>query len=152
MEIVGPLLLAFGFIWMAGFAFVHVRAVGKARASETWPTTIGKVVSSEVLVEENRDGEGSTWYNPVVAYSYSVAGRAFEGSRIRFANMRRGSRRKADEIAGRYRVGTPVTIRYNPEKPGEAVLETQKPGPLYLVLALGGLVFIAVGLLIGAAA
>src|SRR5688572_706551 len=101
MEIIGPLLLAFGLAWMAGFAFIHFRAVGKARAAETWPTTIGRIVSSEVIVEESRDDEGSTWYNPVVAYSYSVAGRALEGSRIRFANMRRGSRAKAEAIIGR---------------------------------------------------
>ena len=60
--------------------------------------------------------------------------------------MRRGSRKKAEEIIARYRIGDPVTVRYNPAKPNEAVLETQKPGPIYLILALGGLVFVAVGL------
>jgi hypothetical protein len=152
MESLAPLLIALGVVWMAGFAFIHFRAAGKAKASETWPTTIGKILSSEVLVEESRDGEGSTWYNPVVAYSYSAGGRSLEGSRIRFANMRRGSRKKAEAVLASYRAGAPVTVRYNPEKPDEAVLETQKPGPLYLVLALGGLVFIAVGLVLGAAA
>jgi hypothetical protein len=152
MDPLAPSLIALGVVWMAGLAFIHVRAVGKAKASETWPTTIGKILSSEVLVEESRDGEGSTWYNPVVAYSYSAAGRTIEGSRIRFGNVRRGSQKKAEAVLANYRPGAPVTVRYNPEKPDEAVLETQKPGPLYLVLALGGLVFIAVGLLVGAAA
>ena len=149
MDSLAPLLIALGILWMAGFAFVHFRAVAKASASETWPAVMGRVSRSEVIVEEDRDGEGATWYNPTVAYSYEVAGETLEGSRIRFANMRRGSRKKADEIAARYRVGAPVTVRYNPEKRGEAVLETAKPGPLYLVLAMGGLVFVAVGLLVG---
>ena len=153
MDSLALLLVALGVVWMAGFAFIHFRAAGKARASETWPTAIGKVISSEVRVEESSDPDDrSTWYNPVVSYSYDVGGRTLEGSRIRFANMRRGSRAKAEEIAGRYRPGAPVTVRYNPARAEEAVLETQKPGPLYLVLALGGLVFIAVGLVLGSAA
>ena len=149
MDSIGTLLLLFGLLWLGGFAFIHFRAVGKARASETWPTAMGKVTRSEVIVEEDKDGEGSTWYNPVVAYAYNVAGETVEGSRIRFANMRRGSRKKAEEILARYSAGETVTVRYNPEKPNEAVLESQKPGPLYLVMALGGLIFIVVGLLWG---
>ena len=149
MESIGILLLLFGLLWLGGFAFIHFRAVAKANASETWPTAMGKVVRSEVIVEEDKDGEGTTWYNPVVAYSYNVAGETIECSRIRFANMRRGSRKKAEEILARYGAGDSVTVRYNPEKANEAVLESRKPGPLYLILALGGLVFIAAGLMWG---
>ncbi|HMJ92522.1 MAG TPA: DUF3592 domain-containing protein [Allosphingosinicella sp.] len=154
MESIGTLLLLFGLLWLGGFAFIHFRAVAKARASETWPTAMGKVTRSEVVVEEDndRDGTSTTWHNPIVAYSYAVAGEPIEGSRIRFANMRRGSRKKAEEILARYRVGDSVTVRYNPEKPKEAVLESRKPGPLYLVMALAGLIFIAVGLLWGSMA
>ena len=147
MESIGTLIMLFGLLWLAGFIFIHFRAVSKARASETWPTAMGKLTRSEVLVEEDRDRDGSsrTWYNPVVAYSYSVAGQAIEGSRIRFANMRRGSRKGAEEVLARYRLGDSVTVRYNPEKPNESVLESRKPGPVYLILALGGLVFVIVG-------
>ena len=149
MESIGTLLALFGLLWLAGFAFIHFRAVAKANASETWPTSIGKLTRSEVVVEKDRDPDSrnSTWYNPVVAYSYNVAGETIEGSRIRFANMRRGSRKKAEEVLARYRVGDSVTVRYNPEKPSEGVLETEKPGPLYLVMALAGLIFIVFGLL-----
>ena len=151
MDSIGTLLALFGLLWLAGFAFIHFRAVAKAKASETWPTAMGTLTRSEIVVEEDsdRDGGTTTWYNPVVAYSYNVAGEAIEGSRIRFANMRRGSRKKAEEVLARYRAGDNVTVRYNPEKPKEAVLESQKPGPLYLVMALAGLIFIAAGLLWG---
>ncbi|HEY5722622.1 MAG TPA: DUF3592 domain-containing protein [Allosphingosinicella sp.] len=154
MESIGTLLALFGLLWLVGFAFIHFRAVAKANASETWPTAMGKVTRAEVLVEEDsdRDGGSTTWYNPVVAYSYAVAGETIEGSRIRFANMRRGSRNKAEEVLARYRVGDSVTVRYNPEKPKEAVLESQRPGPLYLVMALAGLLFIAFGLVWGSMA
>ena len=47
MELIGTLLLLFGLIWIGGFSFIHFRAVAKAKASETWPTAMGKVVRSE---------------------------------------------------------------------------------------------------------
>ena len=149
MEMVGLGFVLLGLLWVAGFGYAYFRAVGKAKASETWPTTIGSVLSSEVVEEESRDREGgtSTWYNPVVRYSYSAGGRQLQASRLRFGNPRSASRKKAEAAIAIYPVGSSTTVRYNPEKPEEAVLETKKPGPLYLVMALFGIPFIVVGLL-----
>lgn len=151
MEFVGTGLLLIGLAWMGLFAFIHFRAVAKANASETWPTTPGKVLSSQVVEEESRDREGgtSTWYNPVVTYSYDVGRGPLQSSRIRFANMRQARRAKAEEIVARYPEGSTPMVRYNPEKPAEAVLESQKPGPLYLVMAAFGLLFVLFGLFWG---
>ena len=145
---IGLAAVALGLLWTAGFAWAHFRAVGKAKAAESWPSTLGKVISSEVRVEESTDRHGgtTTWYNPVVSYSYSAGGRQLHGDRLRFGNPRSGSRKKADEAVARYAVGSSPAVRYNPERPEECVLETAKPGPTYLIMALGGLVFIAVGL------
>ena len=149
MEFVGTALILIGLVWTGMFGFIHFRAVAKAGASETWPTTVGKVLSSRVVEEESRDrhGSSSTWYNPVVTYSYSAGGGSLQSSRIRFANMRQGRRAKAEEIVARYPEGSAPIVRYNPAKPDEAVLETRKPGPLYLVMAAAGLLFIGFGLL-----
>jgi hypothetical protein len=148
MEFVGTALLVIGLAWMGLFGFIHFRAVAKAGASETWPATPGKVLSSRVVEEKSRDRDGSssTWYNPVVTYSYDAGGNSLQSSRIRFANMRQGRRAKAEEIAARYPEGSAPMVRYNPAKPAEAVLETQKPGPLYLVMAAAGLLFVGFGL------
>lgn len=75
-------IMLFGLVWSGVFAWLHFRAVAKARAAETWPVVAGKVVSSEVRVEESsdRDGGTSTWYNPIVAYSYSIAGKDYRAS------------------------------------------------------------------------
>ena len=83
-----------------GFAFAHFRAVGKAKAAESWPSAVGRVTSAEVLVEESEDSDGnsSTWYNPVVAYIYSAGRGELEGRRLRFGNPRSGSRAKADRV------------------------------------------------------
>ena len=37
-------------------------------------------------------------------------------------------------------------VRYNPEDPEEAVLESRKPGPVYLIMAPFGLLFVGFGL------
>ena len=101
-----------------------------------------------MIEEESRDREGgtSTWYNPVVTNSYSAGGDTLQASRIRFANIRQLRRAKAEEIAGRYPEGATPLVRYNPEKPAEAVLETEKPGPHYLAMSAFELLFVGFGL------
>jgi hypothetical protein len=148
MEYVGLGMLALGILWVAGFGYAHFRAVGKARAAETWPTATGRVVSSEVVEEESsdRDGGTSTWYNPVVTYAYSAGGRELTGRRLRFGNYRFAGRGKAEAALAPYPVGASPAVRYNPETPEECVLETAKPGPIYLIMALFGFLFIGFGL------
>jgi hypothetical protein len=148
MEYVGFGILLLGVIWVAGFGYAHFRAVGKAKAAETWPTATGQVISSEIVEEESRDREGgtSTWYNPVASYSYSAGGRELTGRRLRFGNYRCASRKKAEAVLAPYPAGATPTVRYNPQNPEECVLETSKPGPLYLIMALVGFLFIGFGL------
>ena len=148
MEYVGIGLLLIGLLWTAAFGYAHLRAVGKAKAAESWPSAAGRVVSCEVVEEESsdRDGGSTTWYNPVVTYAYKAGGRELTGRRLRFGNYRSGSRRKAEAALGPYPVGATPMVRYNPEKPEECVLETSRPGPIYLVMALFGLLFIGFGL------
>src|SRR5690349_2378769 len=148
MEYVGLGMLALGVLWVAGFGYAHFRAVGKAKAAESWPTAGGRVVSSEVVEEESRDRDGSTttWYNPAVTYAYSAGGRELTGRRIRFGNYRFGSRKKAEAALAPYPAGASPIVRYNPESPEECVLETAKPGPIYLIMALFGFLFFGFGL------
>lgn len=148
MEYVGLGLILIGVLWAAAFGYAHFRALAKARAAETWPVAPGQVVSCEVVEEESTDREGgtSTWYNPVVTYAYKVGGRELTGRRLRFGNYRSGSRRKAEAALAPYPVGARPAVRYNPANPEECVLETKKPGPIYLVMALFGFLFIAFGL------
>ena len=154
MEYVGFGLLLVGILWVAGFGWAHFRAAGKAKAAETWPTATGRVISSEVVEEESTDREGgtSTWYNPVVTYSYLAGGRELTGRRLRFGNYRSASRKKAEAAMAPYKVGGSPPVRYNPERPEECVLETTKPGPIYLIMALFGFLFIGFGLMWGSLA
>jgi hypothetical protein len=106
------------------------------------------VLSSEVVEEESTDREGgtTTWYNPVVTYAYSAGGGELTSRRLRFGNYRSASRKKAEAALAPYPVGSSPTVRYNPADPKECVLETRKPGPIYLVMALFGFLFIGFGI------
>ena len=147
MNPVGLGVALFGILWVLGFGYAHYRAAGKAKASETWPTAAGKMVACQVVVEESEDREGgaTTWYNPVVNYSYSVAGRELQGSRLRFGNVRSSSQKKAEAALAAYPAGGTISVRYNPEKPEECVLESRKPGPTYLLMAAIGIFIFALG-------
>lgn len=147
MDYIGIGMVVLGLVWAGGFAWAHFRAVGKAKAAESWPSVPGRVISSEVRIEESSDREGgtTTWYNPVVVYAYSAGGRELQGNRLRFGNPRSGSRKKAEAALEPYPVGATPPVRYNPERPEECVLETRKPGPIYLVMAAFGLIFIGMG-------
>ena len=149
MDMFGVGFILLGLLWSGGFAWAHLRAAGKAKAAETWPTATGRVLACEVRIEESsdRDGGTTTWYNPVVTYSYTAGGRELQGSRLRFGNPRSASRKKADAAIAAYPVGAAPAVRYNPEKPEECVLETRKPSPIYLVMAVFGLLFVGFGIM-----
>jgi hypothetical protein len=148
MELVAAGLIVLGLLWAGGFGYAHFRAAGKAKASLSWPQAQARILSSSVVVEESndRDGNTSTWYNPVVQYSYSAGGGERQGSRLRFGNPRSGSRKKIEEMIARYPEGSTPMVRYNPEDPAECVLESTKPSPIYLIMAPFGLVFAFVGI------
>jgi hypothetical protein len=148
MEYIGIGMVVLGLVWLGGFAWAHFRAVNKAKAAESWPSVPGRVIACEVREEESSDREGnsSTWYNPVVTYAYSAGGREHQGSRLRFGNPRSASRKKADAAILPYPVGSTPPVRYNPERPEECVLETKKPGPIYLIMSVFGLLFVGMGL------
>jgi hypothetical protein len=147
-------LILIGLVWFAAFAWAHFRAVGKAKAAESWPTAMGEVLSCDIVEEESTDREGgtTTWYNPVVTYAYSVAGQDRQSSRLRFGNYRSGTRKKAEACLAPYTPGASTPVRYNPERPEECVLETRKPGALYLIMAVFGLLFVGMGLFWGSVA
>lgn len=95
-----------------------------ARAADTkrWPTTIGKIVASEV--EETTGYGGATYYRPKVRYQYSIDGRGYENDAVRISRTNYFTNEPAAKIIARYPAGATVEMRCNPLDPSEAVLET----------------------------
>jgi hypothetical protein len=120
--------LCFGvFFFLAGaiLLFFAIRTRKKSNASMAWPSTAGQI--SEASVRQNsstdEDGHVNFTYSPVVEYDFTVNGQAFKGRRINYGVTASPSREAAQKEVDRFPVGMQVTVFYNPEKPGEAVLE-----------------------------
>ena len=130
--------------------YVGWKDLQHARASSSWPEAPGTVTSSGVSQQETRDTKTHRTritYKPGVYYNYKVNGRAFSSDRISFGDYSSSNRSRAQKIVSKYPRGKSVTVHYNPEEPGMAVLETRLSWSVFVPLA-GGILFLAVGVLV----
>jgi Protein of unknown function (DUF3592) len=111
-------------------AFVRGRRL--ASASAQWPTVAGIVTTSGVIeeqIEEKNNDDKSrirkiSRYQVDLRYAYRVGRRDFVGTAANWSwTAIYGLRELAEKAAGQYRQGQPVTVYYDPEAPGNAVLE-----------------------------
>lgn len=120
-----------GLAVIAGVWFFHFRSANKAAASAGWPTAQGTVQASTVQdkLETDSEGDNERAYYPNVHYSWTANGQSRTSDRIAFGGKPRFTRAAdAQAVCDRYPQGAAVTVRYNPAKPDEAVLESKKPG------------------------
>lgn len=115
-----------------------------AKASESWPTTEGTIIESEL--DRKRDKK-STTYTASVVFRYQVAGEKFEGDEIWFGQYSSSNRSEMQKLVNEYPVGQDVKVYYSPDDPSTAVL---KPGAFtssYMVYGIG-MVFLVIGCLL----
>ena len=123
-----------------------------AKASEVWPATGGTVLSSKVSARKSRGRKRKTatyQYEPAIRYRYRVAGTEYESSVIRFGDLARSSRALPEKLVAAYPEGATVAVRYDPDDPARATLETEAAGGRQVTM---GVFFIAVTLCIAAVA
>ena len=116
-------------------------AAGSRNRSFEWPRH-----------EAGKDAEGDDYENwwPEVRYGYTVAGRNFEARRVRFGDLKVSDESRAQAMIAPYPQGASVMVRYNPEKPEDATLETAKPG-LGTPIFIGGIFLVLAVVALGAA-
>jgi len=125
--------VAFGAYISAGF----VREIYFALKSKQWPTAIGKVIDAEIVLTPAVRG---SYTSPLVGYEYEVRGVRYTSNRIDYSG--RGSSLGAwsgptRDYLRRHREGEPVTVRYDPNEPKRAVLETGPTVGNFLRLLIG---------------
>ncbi|MDP9141100.1 MAG: DUF3592 domain-containing protein, partial [Pseudomonadota bacterium] len=120
--------------------FVKLREVRKA---STWPKTIGKIVSSELVSTRRKvTGEATRSVNrPAVRYSYQANGKRFTGSRISIGEIADNDPR-IPEILRLYAAGNSVAVYYQPDKPANSVLERDPPVGLHIIWAVVAGIFL----------
>lgn len=96
-----------------------------------WPSTMGSVEMSRV--ESRSTSDGYTDY-PVVQYSYQVAGQSYQGMKLAPGPEVGGT--GANKVVARYPPGAQVMVYYNPQNPGDAVLERKAPAQWIMWLLL----------------
>jgi hypothetical protein len=130
----------------AGIVVWSIGHLISAFASPRWPATSGVVVVS--YLQRSRFGDGMREYWPELSYRYTVQGSEFVAGRVRFGDhVSTGWSAPGVRIVEEYPVGKVVSVRYNPDDPGEAVLE---PGvnALVLVEVASGLVLLLISLVV----
>ncbi len=109
-----------------------VRGRRLASASARWPTVSGTVTTSDVIEETLVDDSNTDKsiirkihrYQVDLRYAYQVGKRDFVGTAANWGwTAVYGLRELAETAAAQYRQGQPVTVYYDPEQPGHAVLE-----------------------------
>jgi len=107
------------------FFFIWRRNNQQAQASLNWPSTIGTIGASSVQARTSRTSSGrSTAFYPEVLYQYEVDGRKYLGQRIAFGSqVGYSDSNRAHAIVDRYVPGNQIRVYYNPNNPGDAVLE-----------------------------
>src|SRR5262245_44788850 len=118
--------------------------LSRARASNHWPTTDGKIEMSEVGIKTNTDGK--ILYFTQIRYSYSVGGQRHESKTVWVGDDYFSSSPSShEETVRHYPLNTKVTVHYDPARPQVAVLE---PGLFFsnYGIFITGLSFIGLGL------
>lgn len=123
-----------------------IRRRRMAVAASQWPTTDGKVISTDVAkrVFKSQDSEFD-YFVPQIRYEYTTNGVRRQGDVIRFGLDEKGYFKEKDarEHAARYPLGTTIPVRYDPEAPEYAVLETGQVGLTGKIFA--GFIFVGLG-------
>lgn len=151
IAIIGVVLIVFSAIGLY-MIYSGIKNRRFAKASELWPTAGGKVLATDISKRTYRDQKNRTttnFYTPHVRYGYSVGGQAYEGEVIRFGDVEKGHISLAEEVVAKYPIGSVVAVRYDPEDPKRATLETQSAGGGQIWT---GIFFIAVPLIIATVA
>ncbi|WP_448250574.1 DUF3592 domain-containing protein [Thalassotalea agariperforans] len=88
-----------------------------------WPIVKGKIITSESDYYVNPSSRNG--YIPTVRYKYTVDQMDYESERIDFSlNQSAGNKEYSKSFTKKYRVGSSVEVRYNPNSPGLSTLET----------------------------
>jgi hypothetical protein len=120
------------------------RDVQLVKASKSWPSVPGRVVHTSYREEVIKNEDTEISYVPLIQYEYQVGGQTHRGTRIAFFEQSCASSEKAVELLGAFPVGHPVTVFYDPAKPGDAVLERRDKGSVFVAVA--GWVLVVVGI------
>jgi len=133
VDIIFVLMGVFIFIWGAWSA-------KNGKASEEWADASGFIIKSYIKAPDGdiataRDKFGR--FQTKIIYQYTAGGRLYSGSNIAFGDFSIRSRKQAITVSQKYPEGKRITIYYDPDNPGNSVLEPGISMNCYGFMGLG---------------
>ncbi len=110
-------------------------------AAKSWPAVTGEVVTSTVIQDPDSDDVS---FLATVSYNYTVDSVVYSNDTIYAGYGGSYSKQTAQDLADLYPVGEPVSVLYNPEDPGTAVLQPGTGFSTFLTIAMS-LPFLLIG-------
>lgn len=94
----------------------------KMERAKDWLQVEGRVTRSKLMVRRPPAGNdiGTAVNVPDIAYTFMVGGLSYQGRRVSLGDI---SGKFAEDAVRRYRVGSVVTVHYDPADPTDCVLE-----------------------------
>ena len=141
-------MVALALIVIAGAWIYYRLALGRSETAALWPSVTGTVTASRYQESPvaTADGDEHIRYFANVAYRYEVDGKPYNCERIAFHGIDPHTRLLAVQaIVDRYPAGATVRVRYNPDDPGEAVLEVRPSRVTPLLITAIGLALLVAG-------
>ena len=86
-----------------GLIFFGLREINQAMASARWLLIDGLIVSSDLNVET--DSDGNTYYRAKVRYDYGLDGQEFTGDRVYFGQTSTTNRKPVFDLLMKYEKG-----------------------------------------------
>ncbi|MDH3256532.1 MAG: DUF3592 domain-containing protein [Nitrospinota bacterium] len=121
----------------------------KARSSQSWPTTEGTILKSEVISKSNYN-QGTSTYRANIVYDYTVKARRYKGENVCLSyDVGTGSRSRAERRCSEYPVGRKVTVYYNPNNSSDACLERRADAPVFITIIAAAFMFFGWGMILG---
>lgn len=138
-------------LFLAGCALLIALALGvlvwrvrrlkhAVEIAKGWPKAAGRVVGTDIDIRSFSKGIS---YGAIITYEYEVAGKRYRSERYSLSGPHYFSfERRARRLLEHFAVGAPVTVHYDPAKPGEGLIALSAPAVFviwfvfWLVLAL----------------
>ncbi len=115
----------FSLFMVANLVYAVWRGSRQVAGSRSWAKVPGEILASKVDVEGSHTSDEDADCKASVRYRYTVAGKAYEGERVRFGGRAHTTRLIAEQTVAKYPAGRRVEVLCDPKHPKNAVLETK---------------------------
>ena len=133
-------LIAAGCLFVGGWCLLNgVRAVVLGLLSRQWPEASGVIRKAKVVTSRNSEGDEVSWQE--LEYAYSVSGRVYRSTRVRFGLPRRFS--ASNQPSPVFRRGQAITVFHSSSWPAVSVLSRGVSPFVFVTLTAGGAIVLA---------